>query len=328
MQIDRRALYNSLRMNWLADPTLNVEPWQVEDYRSIDLDILFERLQEFGIALDRQTFQLFAENIDTPEDLTDEFLAENELDTRSEDQVYLIIFELWRRLATEKKSLSIFLDELDHQIYLYDHGHLKNQETIQDALEEFSLILEENMDSGIDPSSIFETISASSANDLESFLYDFILEQIDHENYSYASELLDDFIDYVPGEKWFQFLKAQIQAVNDTPLANQTIRKLLQENAKIDDLEFNLEVLSFVAKAGEYDIFLNLLKKSLPLIETEEDFIDLAYLSMEYFERLDLDARKQAIQKIVDSRSKIPPQSKFRKNEPQVAEFVRICENN
>ena len=33
MQIERRALYNLMRMNWQIDPSLPAEPWQVEDYR-------------------------------------------------------------------------------------------------------------------------------------------------------------------------------------------------------------------------------------------------------------------------------------------------------
>lgn len=328
MQLDRRALYNSLRMNWLANSNLKVEPWQVEDYRALDLAALFQRLQKYQIDLDKQTFQLYTENADTPEDLTDEFLAETEMDNESQDEIYLLVFELWRRLATEKKSLSIFLDELDHQIFLYDSGKAKSEEAIQNALEELSLILDDNIDSGIDPHSIFETLSSSCANDLESFLYDFIFQQIDNEDYSYASELLDDFIIYAPNTKWFEFLKAEIQATKDPLFANQMIRKLLHENAKNDDLEFNLEILSFIAKAGEYDTFIYLVKKSLPLIKVEEDLVDLAFLSMEYFDRLDQDKHKDEIKKILDKRANIPQESQFSQKDPQVAEFLKICENH
>jgi hypothetical protein len=67
MQIERRALYNSLRMNWVMDPTLEVEPWQVEDYRSLPIDTIFERIEEKNIPLDKETFLALAENVDTPE---------------------------------------------------------------------------------------------------------------------------------------------------------------------------------------------------------------------------------------------------------------------
>ena len=46
MHIDRKALYNLLRLNWLRDPSLDVEPWQVEDYRHLELETLYERLQD------------------------------------------------------------------------------------------------------------------------------------------------------------------------------------------------------------------------------------------------------------------------------------------
>lgn len=326
MQLERRALYNSLRLNWLSDPTLKVESWQVEDYRTLNFELLFERLEKFQIHLDKQTFQLYAENVDSPEDLTDELLLDTYLENENQDEVYLLVFELWRRLVTDKKSLSIFLDELDHQIYLYDTGQSKSSEAVQDALEELAIILDENIDSGVDPVSIFETMSASCANDLESFLYDYTSEQIENENYIYSSELLDNFSDYVPEAKWFEFLRIRIQAVHDTIGANQAIRKLIHEYSKEEDLEFNLEILSFIAKSGEYDIFINLLKKSIPLLEIEDDFFDLVTLSIEYFERLDLDMKKQQLETLLKSRFKINPEAKF-KTDAQVAEFIKICEH-
>jgi hypothetical protein len=314
-------------MNWLQDSTLDVEPWQVQDYRALDLDVLFQFLSEKQIFLDKPSFQLYAENVDSPEDLCEELISESDFDNPTQDEVYLLIFELWRRLVSEKQSLSIFLDELDHQIYLYDNGELKDFESLQDSLEELSLILDENIDSGIDPSSIFESISASCANDIESFLYDFISEQIDNENFLYAAELLDDFSDYIPEIKWFDFLRARIQGDSDVSAANHTIRALMQEHLQDNDLEFNLELLSFVSKSGERDLFVNLVKKSIPLIQYEEDFVDLIHLSIEYFDRLDHDSQKQLLEKFLKNRSIIPPETKFVHNDPKTAEYLKICES-
>lgn len=325
MQIKRRALYNLLRMNWLMTPSLKVKPWQVEDYRALTTENLLSRLADHNIVLDKPRFQLFAENVDSPEDFTDELLDSTDLDNENQDLVFLLVFELWRRFIPEKKCLSIFLDELDYQIFLYDNGQTKNLEVVQDCLEELSLILDENIDSGINPKSIFETISSACANDLESFLYDFISQQIDSENYFYARELLDDFSHFVPETKWFDFLRARILAVQDEKEANLVIRKLLHDNPK--DLEFNLELLSFAAKMGEHDLFFSLVKKSLPLLELEEDFTDLAHLSMEYFERLDLDDKSFEIQNILGSR-KYSPETAFNQSDPQAKKILKICENN
>ncbi len=54
--IERRALYNLLRMNWINEPTLPVESWQVEDYRALSLPDLFGRLKDFNIQLERVSF--------------------------------------------------------------------------------------------------------------------------------------------------------------------------------------------------------------------------------------------------------------------------------
>jgi hypothetical protein len=182
--IERRALYNLLRMNWLNEPTLSVESWQVEDYRSLPLPDLFERLKQFNIQLDRVSFIAYADECDSPEDLTEHLIGDRNLPTAQEDQVYLLIFELWRRLMSEKPSLSILCNELDHQIFLYDRHELDNPLALQDALTHFIEILDENVDEGIPPEQAFKLISPYFANDMETFLYDFIAEQIDEGNES------------------------------------------------------------------------------------------------------------------------------------------------
>jgi len=178
-QIEQRALYNLLRMNWLNDPSLEVEPWQVEDYRQLSLSDLFTQLKESDIQLDKISFITYADECDSPEQLTEYFIGDRHLEIPHEDQIYLLVFELWRRLMSEKPSLSIFCDELDHQIYLYDHGQLTSPLHLQTALANLLTILEENVDEGIQPTEAFRLISTCCANDIEAFLYDFISEQID-----------------------------------------------------------------------------------------------------------------------------------------------------
>ena len=120
MQMQRHALYNLLRMNWKEHKDLDVEPWQVEDYRKLSLEALFKRLSDLSISLDRVSFLAFADDLDTPEDFADSLNDESDNDPMVQDQIYLLIFELWRRLIPEKQSLSIFCDELDRRIEMYD----------------------------------------------------------------------------------------------------------------------------------------------------------------------------------------------------------------
>ncbi|MFQ5729798.1 MAG: hypothetical protein ACE5GN_05515, partial [Waddliaceae bacterium] len=169
-------------MNWLNDPNISSEPWQVEDYRNLPTQTLFQNLNERGIALDNARFINFTEMVDSPEDFTEILLEDTSFDLMEQDRIFLHIFELWRRLVPEKLCLSIFCDELDHQIYLYDSGDPSSAESIQDAIANLQMILDENFDQGMKPSRIFESVSAGCANDLESFLYDFTTEQINNDN--------------------------------------------------------------------------------------------------------------------------------------------------
>src|SRR5947208_7129015 len=120
--MQRRALYNLLRLNWLRDRSLPVEQWQVENYRNLPIETLFKNLTHLEINSDRISFLSLTEEFDNPEELTEAFFTDNSPDPKKFDQAYLNIFELWRRLVPEKLCLSIFGDELDYQIDLYDQG--------------------------------------------------------------------------------------------------------------------------------------------------------------------------------------------------------------
>jgi hypothetical protein len=324
MQINRRALYNSLRLNWVLDPSLEVESWQVEDYRSLPLDEIFERLEDTDIHLDRSSFVAFADNFDTPEDLADDFLSHASGDTQVQDQVYLLVFELWRRLLPEKACLSIFCDELDQQIHLYDSGHAANAEGMQDVLANLQVILDENCDEGADPVEAFKCIEKDSANDIESFLYDFIAEQIDNKNFSYATELLDGFSDYVQDVKWFDFLRARAVLETDTEEANQIVRRLIEENAADPNLEFNIELLSFLVRGGDKTAFNKLVKQSASLIRHEEDFQDIVSISADFYHCLDHEPVEQKLQGILKRRLAFPLHSAFDSKDPQLSEFFKI----
>src|SRR5207253_779294 len=136
----------------------------------------------------------------------------------------------------EKPTLSVFCDELDYRIQQYDIGDIKDLESIQDALANLKVVLDENVDQGGEPSEVFDQICSECANDIESFLYDFIGEQIDEKNISYASELLDAFEDYINDVKWFDFLRLRQISLTDPEESAQLFRKILSETSKNPDL--------------------------------------------------------------------------------------------
>lgn len=324
MQVERRALYNSLRMNWLNDNSLKVKTWQVEDYRLLTIDQLFDRLRKHGLPIDKPTFLGFAEQADSPESLTDDFLSDQELDAESHDRIYLLIFELWRRLLAERLCLSVFCDELDHQIFFYDKGDPKQIETIPDVLAQLGVILDENADEGVDPVHVFETVCSGCANNVENFLYDFIADQIDTQNDLYAAELLEEFGDYIKDVKWFNFLRAKLLASSDPQAANEAIRKLVTETAKRPDLEFNFEILASLGKSGDEDILAKLIKNTIPLLQYEEDFQDLLSLTADFYHLLDKEKQEQAILVMLKNRAQVPFESTFNAKDPNVGQFLQI----
>lgn len=325
MQIEKKALYNSLRMNWLRDPSVETQSWQVEDYRAMPVQQLFDRLRLLELCLDRVSFLALAENVDTPEELADDLLAESDFDAVKQDQVYLLVFELWRRLVPEKQSLSIFCDELDHQIDLYDRKLADGAESIQDVLGRFAVILDENTDEGEEPHNIFATISKGCAHDVEVFLYDFIADQIDNKNDSYALELLEDFTPYVQNEKWFDLLKMRLISFSDMSEAETLIKKISQGIIAQPDLEYNLEVLSVLVQVdAPADVFRFFLAHSLSIIASEEDFQDILSLSADYFHFQDQDQKELAVQKILDSRSQIPLNRSIDPNDRNISELLNF----
>jgi len=323
--MERRALYNSVRMNWLWDPSTKVDSWQVENYRKMPLETIFERLKEHDLQLDKTTFLALADTADNPEDLNDDLLADYDLDNETRDKIYLLVFELWRRFKPGKPCLSVFCDELDHQIFLYDQGETKPK-VIQDILASLELILEENTDSGADPVDVFETIASGCANEIESFIYDFISEQIDNGNTIYARELIEDFSPYASNKKWLEFLSARLLDFSDHKEANQAIRKLIKNTNKNPDLEFNLELLSFVVESGEPDIFLSLVKNSIPLLAAEEDVLDLFSLAVDYYHRLDREKEEKLVQQLIDERKKRRLEDKVNPKDPHFSQLLKICE--
>lgn len=307
--MERRALYNSLRLNWKMDPTLQVKPWQVEDLRLQSLEQLFQALQSKGIALDRFHFAALAESIDSPEDLAEIILTEEEEDQETSDQVYLIVFEIWRRLLPERQTLSLFCDELDYQISLYDAGELKTTENIEDTIANLQTLLEEHADEGGDPKILFKSISEATAHDVEGFLYDFIYTQLEYQNNSYAKDLVEAFLPFVEDKKWFEFLEAQVMSDQDIEKSHLLIHQLIKKNQKNPDLDFNLEMLSFLAKKGEERSFLQVAKQTAGLLQTEEDLWDFLSSCEDYFHYQDKEENERIISQLKKKRtSHYPPE--------------------
>ncbi len=326
MQMQPRVLYNLLRMNWLVDSSVEAEPWQVEDYRALSFDDLFGRLEDHKVFLDRASFLAYAEESDSPEDLTDHILSDrDELDVREHDQVYLVMFELWRRLVPEHLCLTVFCDELDHQVSLYDRGELSDGEALQDAVAGLQQVLDENVDEGGEPEEVFNSISEICANNLEGFLYDYATDQLDQNEGDYAAELIEGFYRYVSDTRWFDFLKARMLVESDLTAANKLFAQLIVQISEGEpDLDFCLELMVFMVQGGERKLFIALVTLTLKWLKTEDDFQELLSICVDYYARLDYDWEEESIQAILDTYVDQAPDVELDPNNPHIQQLLDV----
>ncbi len=207
---------------------------------------------------------------------------------------------------SEKPSLSIVCNELDYHIHLYDQGQIEDASDLQKALNHFVQILEENADQGIPPQEVIHLISTHSANDIETFLYDFISEQIDVGNEAYVNELIDDFDLYLENNKWFKLLRIRLCDQYHGKIGQKLIEVVVEEHLNDQDLDYNLELLSILVEKGNDLLFRELAQKTFPLITSEESFQDLLSIAIDYFHFLDYEKQEAALKTIFQKHTQYP----------------------
>lgn len=307
--MDRRALYNSLRINWKLDPSLRIQTWQVEDLRIFPIEELFKRLEQFSLQLDRAHFLSLVEAYDSPEELSDH-LTDSE-DPEVIDQIFLIVFELWRRLAPEKQSLSLFCDELDYQIEQHDTSGKVTTEGIEDAINHLSMLLEDNVEGVKDPYELFNSIAEVCSHDIEGFLYDYIASLIEHQNFSYAEELIEKFDPYLKKDLWFEFLKVQLLLHTDAVKYHEAVKELIKKG---EDLDFLLELLVYLSEKEDEKLFQALAKKIMPLLRTEEEFQDYLKSHQDFYHAHGNFEKEQQIISLLKNRSKLSLEASISKS--------------
>ncbi len=320
MQFKGRSLYNLLKISLKEDPNIQTEDWQILDYRSLTLVELLSLLDQLGISLSHETFLLYAESCDTPEDLL-ECLWVDESDLIGQDKAYLLLFELWRRWVPEKQSLSIFCDELDHLVFLYDEGFLDDEEPLQVALGELEDILDQSIDQGANPQEIFQSVMRYLAHDLEQFLYDYILDLMEASNEIYASELIDGMSPYVAERKWFDLLKARLFTLSNSPEASIFVSRVLEQAEEEPDLLFLIEVAHFLVTWEDTSLFLQCIKLMIPLIQEEDDLVEVLKIIAIFSQTLDKEDLAQKIEKYIKERESGYPSS-VQNSIPELKKFL------
>src|SRR5262249_10458002 len=128
-------------------------------------------------------------------------------------------------------------------------------------------------------------------------------------------------------DSWFTFLRARILAAEDIVEANALIHRLVKNSSSHPDLDFNLEFLSFLVGIGEVPVFLEMVKKTIPMLESEEDFQNLIAICADFYHRLDIDIKERALQDLLTRRTTIDLSHPFDRHDPLSKELLNIVES-
>lgn len=316
--MEKKAFYNILQFKLAPEKQL---PFILKNYRTYPLDALFSELDSLHVTLDSEGYLSLSTHYETPEELAAAITKE---DSPSAEMIYLIVFELWRRLLPEKQVLSIFCDELDHLIYLYETEELVSIEPLQEMLFFLQNILEENLDAGIEPRDALVYIQNYLAHDIESFLFDYILAEIEGGNLSYARDLNEGFYPYIQETLWYDYLLIRIAIAEDLDEGFEKLERLIETLKEEPDLDLQLEILTFLAHTGQHSLFTELTNSTLFQLEVEEDFLELTALCLKHFRYLEIESLAQQIELLLANRPQRDLGSLFSKEDPDLISLHRI----
>lgn len=314
-----RARYNLLQRKILEDPSLHVEPWEIANYREWETNDLFDELASFGIEISPRAFEKMAEQFESPEELFENISEEG---GEESEQVYLILFELWRRILNHFETISIFCDELDHQIDLFQKDPQNNEELLQTLFFELGDIIDDNVDAGQKPKVVLNHIKAHLASDLEKTLYHFIENQLQRGNSTMASELISHFSEYFSDNLLFDFLKIkQLEGVPEDH-ATSMISRFLEKLREKPDIDTYYAFLRHLVQIGDSDLFKNTSVELLALIKTEWQLQEFLKILLKFLTLNDLDKEEKFIREIIQKRKDIAPQAKLSSEDKKILQKI------
>jgi len=334
MQLQKKAAYNLVQLNLEellkeeeAGFPYHLDEWQKENFRDYSESRLFHDLVNRGIHLDRIAFEQRAKEFDTPEQMA-ESIAEHIDNSLVKDHAYLLIFELWRRFLPEKQTLSLACDEFDYLIKLYDMKELKEMTPMIDQLDLLRRILEENVDAGLDPKEAFAQVESHSANGIEDFLYDYILDLISEGDFEYAGDLIRGFYPYIRDPRWFDFLKARSLCLTDPEEGLEKLENVIQDDEHPANVELNLEMLAFLANSGNQPLFVELAKPTLSILQVEEDLTDFSKALLLLYAKIGNVEEKKQLLSLIEERSQIHKNTPLNPTDPDIDKLKKFLSHN
>jgi hypothetical protein len=272
--IGRKTLFNLLKLE-PNESLKEIESWKVEDYRQWSLEKLFTALKGVGWPLDKSTFIAYSECVQSVQELLELLIGEEEFSEKEEDRLFLIVFELWRRLAAHEANLEIICDEIDYLITNYEDGEQVDHK-IELMMTRCDRLIREQTKNEKESCLIFRAICDHCAHDFEAFLYDFISDQLEAGAYDYAEELYKRFQSYVQNFLWFEFLRMRL---SDAQKASSIIEQLYKKLKKENDNELLFEILYYLTNLDNSNFscqFFELLAEQDLSNDEVSEFISLA----------------------------------------------------
>ncbi len=318
MFLHKKALYNLFQYQ-LQQPEQPLQPWQEVDYREIQTETLLSDLQKLAIPLETlHHFEEIANRFESPEEMAESLAKQKE--PLEQDHSFLLIFELWRRHLPDKRTVSTFCDELDLQINRYRQD-IYDQEII-DIIEYLKQILDDNADAGYDPLDVMSTMQSFCGNNIEEFLYDYTLDQVEQREIDYSAELLEAFYPYVHNPDWFDYLVARLEMVVDDAIGLKRLKKVLQ----LENKEIVLEALAFLADAPHL-VFPELAAKALDTLNKEELFLPFLSCCAHYYQQVD-QAKSQQVEAILTKRKERKFEQTLDKKDPDLLDIKQILKHS
>lgn len=305
-RLGRKALFNCLRAQHKLEGS-DCEPWQVDDYRKWPLEKLLQWLRAFGWPLDHSQFVAYGESVEGPQELLDLLIADQPISAKQDDQLFLVIFELWRRLIPHGCNIELLCDEFDYQIEAYQQGDPVDRE-LEKAFSTLLEIVHDPSQNISQSRSIFALIADGSAQDLELCLYEFILDQLEAGAIDYAKELHAQFEKLVRDPLWFDLACIHW---SDNEQALKLLRNLHQSLKREPQMALLFEILHYLSErevAQEFQRFFDLAQAQ---ILDQDEKIELQELSTIYLQsrEQELPQKKGRIQllEVLSIRNEISP---------------------
>jgi hypothetical protein len=298
-----RSKYNLLKYKKRENPNLKVEDWEIFDYKKLSIDELFSNLSQIGFEISiKDINDLANDSIELDEVDLKQFHKAKILQKEDLERGYLYLFEIWRRLMPNHKSISIFANDFDEFIDAYEKGEVAQNELLFNELFD---ILDESVDEGQDPKGVFKQLSNYFGHDLESFIICYIFDLIEQDNETTASRYLDNIYPYLAGNLWLEFFRIKLlKGALSEDITAMTFRFL--DRLKLHfDAELAFEVLYYMIETGHKELFKTTYKSFLKEIKTEDEFREMLEILHAFFSLNEQNKEEMLVKELIDERRKV-----------------------